>query len=127
MNEKRILVVEDDRDLLQMLGDGIEAYCSGCRVVLARDGLAALEKLKEGTFDLILTDHYLPYLNGLDLAYIVRRNMPDTPVVIMTGHLLGAQVESQIKALHPEALLQKPFGLTEIRSILHTTLQVSPN
>jgi CheY-like chemotaxis protein len=69
--ERTILLVEDDEALSELILEALhreEKYAGiGYRVLLAGDGLEALEIIQETLPDLFLLDYYLPYINGLDL------------------------------------------------------------
>ena len=85
MDKRRILIVDDDPDLLRLLADSIGLCCAECEVVRASDGRAALEQLEGQPFDLILTDYQMPGMNGLELASTVHQTSPGTPIVLVTA------------------------------------------
>lgn len=93
-------------------------YCADCQVVLAHDGIAALDQLQRHSFDLMLTDYDMPGMNGLDLAQAVRKTSPNTRIVLMTGRLYGADLKGRICAMKLEGYLEKPFSLQQIRDII---------
>ena len=80
----RVLVVEDSptqaSDLCFLLED------AGFSVDVAGDGVAALESLRMGSPDLIVTDLQMPRMDGLALVEAVRREFPSVPVVLITAH-----------------------------------------
>jgi signal transduction histidine kinase/ActR/RegA family two-component response regulator len=82
----RILVVEDQTDLLDYLQAVLTRF--GYRVQTATTGDAAWNLFNQDThFDLILTDHIMPgHLQGADLARKIRAQDPDIPVIIMSGY-----------------------------------------
>ena len=118
MTRKRILIVDDDTALLQMLEDGIELLCVDCEVERATDGRAALRHLARRPFDLVLTDYHMPGMNGLELAVVVRQTLPHTRIVLMTAYGEGEAVQDGIRALDLEGCLQKPFSLEQVRALL---------
>lgn len=80
---KRILLVDDDRSVLQFLG----RVLSGYQVTFARDGfeaLAATESLDR--LDLLITDYFMPEMFGDELIARARERRPNLPVIVMTGH-----------------------------------------
>lgn len=93
----RILVVEDDRDLNN-------AYCvilrnEGHQVVAARDGKAALAKVKDFTPDLILLDLLMPVMGGLEFLqhYDLLRDHDKVKVLIFTNMENSPEVEQAYK------------------------------
>ena len=69
---RRILIVDDDAEILEMLKLSISVWCPECRVIVATNGLDALIQfqLRDSVqpFDILLTDYEMPIMNGLDLA-----------------------------------------------------------
>jgi CheY-like chemotaxis protein len=121
MSKIRILLVDDDTSLLQMLEDGIGTFCADCQVTSATDGLIALEQLRLQPFDLVLTDYHMPGLTGLELAQNVRQALPHTRVVLMTAYGDGVAFKQRIRALELEHYLAKPFSLKQVREIIEET------
>ncbi len=79
-----ILVVDDsalDRELVSHILSGEPTLC----VETVEDGRAALERLKQGGIDVVLTDLMMPEINGLQLVTTIRLDYPEIPVVLMTG------------------------------------------
>ena len=108
----RILVVDglvDHRDLLsQVLLD------LGYEVDTAGDGVEALEKLRQGPRpQLVLADYWMPGMDGCAFLLELRRAGDDLPVVIMSADPEG--VERKMSDAPPDLLLEKPFGLKELR------------
>ena len=122
MNKRRILIVDDDPDLLHLLEHSIASYCAECEVVRASDGHAALEQLDGQPFDLILTDYQMPGMNGLELASTVHRRSPGTPVVLITAHRNSGWLQDRARSLDLVGYLQKPFSLAHIRELLERSL-----
>ena len=79
----RILLVEDDPTVREVMGELLKALGYDLRV--ACDGPEALEVLGTAKFDLVLTDHSMPGMTGLELAKEIRRVVPDLPLVLLTG------------------------------------------
>jgi len=76
---RNVLIVDDDR----MLGDGMGRLFqrTGCRVTVCASGREALEKMVEGQFDIIITDHQMPAMDGVELTKQLRlRNV--TAIII---------------------------------------------
>src|SRR5262245_2266200 len=107
-----LLIVEDEPDLRALLRAAFTQ--DGHRVSVAADGEAAAAAIAGAVFDLVLTDVRLPHVDGLTLFRRVRREAPDTDVILMTAH---ANVGDAVAALKEGATdyLTKPFDVGEIR------------
>jgi CheY-like chemotaxis protein len=78
-----VLIADDDDliiDLLTVLVEGM-----GCRVMSAPDGRAALEMLKAGRFDVLISDWQMPGLDGIGLVRAARRETRDDHLHIIRG------------------------------------------
>ncbi len=107
MNGK-ILVIEDDKDMCDMLSVGLGRR--GYRVsyfISGREGLAALRSQMP---DVVLADIHLPDMNGLDICADIVSNQPDIPVVIMTAF---GSMDTAIAAIRAGAydFVTKPLDL----------------
>lgn len=111
----RVLLVEDDEPLGNVLRTGLSHY--GYTVDWLKDGQAALRFLRAETFDLIILDLNLPKIHGLKVLQEMRANGLSTPVLILTAR---DSVEDRIKGLDSGAddYLTKPFDLDELSARL---------
>ena len=113
--EGRILVVEDDRDLVHLLEYNLAK--KGYATMAALDGLTACRMIEEEKPDLILLDLMLPDLNGWEICRIVRSHkheeISETPIIMLTA--LG-NPEDRLKGLELGAddYIPKPFAIKEV-------------
>ncbi len=122
----KILVVEDEKNIAQILRRGLEE--EGHAVSLAADGRSALELAESSAFDLLLLDVMLPGMDGLEVARRLRGNRQDTPILMLTAR---DAVPDIVKGLDAGAddYLTKPFSfavlLARIRALdrRHTELR----
>jgi DNA-binding NtrC family response regulator len=112
----RILVVDDEPTQLELVGGFLRRQ--GFEVVEAASGRAAVARLKEEPFDLVLTDQRMPDLSGLDVLEAVRAASPDTAVVIMTAYGTIVTAVSAVKAGAAD-YLAKPLNLDELLHRIH--------
>ena len=102
----RILIVDDDievRDVLEEL-----LHVDGHKVSTAADGAEALSLFKPGRFDMVFTDLGMPGISGWQVVEQIKRQAPQTPVVMVTGW--GAQLDpARIAASGVDRVLTKPF------------------
>jgi CheY-like chemotaxis protein len=109
----RILVVDDEVNLALMLKDGLNKL-PNCEVAMATSGEQALQLFAEQPFDLLITDHKMPGLDGLTLATRIRRLYPLTAIVMMTAY--GSDdVRKRAARVSIRNFLDKPVQLTDIR------------
>ena len=80
---RRLLVVDDDADLLAMLRDFFEK--KGFDVLLAVDGMRAMDIVRQEPLDLVLLDMGLPVMDGLEVLRAIRGSRPRVPVLVITA------------------------------------------
>ncbi len=81
---KRILLVDDDDDLRQMLDEQLQLH-EEFTTDMAATGAAALETIKKEYYDVILLDVGLPDMDGRDVCRLMRRNGVKSPIIMLTG------------------------------------------
>jgi DNA-binding NtrC family response regulator len=115
MSAARLLVVEDRDTLRRMLVRALEQQ--GYEVVEVADGLAAIERLGEDSFDMVLTDLKLPGASGLEVLAASRKAQPMTPVVVMTAY---GTVETAVEAMRAGALdfVEKPVEIDDLYRVV---------
>ena len=115
--KNKILLVEDDLQLLQLLAEMLHE--AGYRVTQASDGKKALQLLsnQNGGFDLLVSDIDLPEVNGINLARNARRLA--CPVILMSGKHNPEDLEDH--SIH-SAFLMKPFSSRELLSTIQQIL-----
>lgn len=119
MEGRKILVVDDDRKILDLLRDFLQR--EGMEVVTAASGPEAADILEKGEVDLLLTDLILPGTDGLQLLQRLSQ-MPMPPVaIVFTGH---GSIESAVQAMRLGAFdyITKPLHLEEIRIVVQKAL-----
>lgn len=79
----RILVVEDELDLNRIICRRLRDR--GYDVTSAEDGVAALERMEESRFDMVLTDIMMPRMDGFELADSIRLTDKNIPIIFMTA------------------------------------------
>ncbi|WP_224248863.1 hybrid sensor histidine kinase/response regulator [Hyalangium gracile] len=111
----RVLLVEDDEEIRASAGELLELL--GHDVVEVESAEAARGALAAGRFDVILTDITLPGMSGLELAREVRRDRPDTKIIIASGYGNSA-MDGEVEQLDSVVVLPKPYALAQLRSAL---------
>jgi len=117
---KKILVVEDDRDIAHLLELHLQDLSYD--VVITGDGEAGLRLASDGNFDLIILDLMLPGLDGLEICRRLRTASVHTPILMLTAksseldRVLGLE-------LGADDYLTKPFSITELQARVKAILR----
>ena len=112
---KRILVVDDDPDIRQVLFDRMSSF--GYVVETAVDGREALDALRRGGFDGMLLDMRMPQIDGLEVLRRTRKSHPGLPVVVVTALSVQRQA-AQAVAEGARAYLLKPFDASQLKQVV---------
>jgi DNA-binding response OmpR family regulator len=107
----RILVVDDDISIRQFNAEVL--LHSGYQVDAAADGAAAWEILKTDSYDLLITDHQMPTLTGVELLKKLRAARMALPAILITGTIPTEELNRHPR-LQIEATLLKPFTPDEL-------------
>jgi len=107
----RVLVVDDDQAIREALSRTLEKF--GYEVVLAEDGQAGLDRLREGEIHILLADLQMPKLSGQELLKAAKTIAPDVEVIVITGH---GTVEDAVEAMKDGAydFITKPFKRVQL-------------
>jgi DNA-binding response OmpR family regulator len=111
-----VLVVDDERLIADTMTEILRR--SGFDAICAYDGESALELALQTTPDFVLTDVVMPRMNGVQLAIAIRRVLPATEILLLSGQAgiteiveggrnAGHMFELIAKPIHPERLLQR--------------------
>jgi two-component system sensor histidine kinase and response regulator WspE len=118
---RRILVVDEDRDLRQLYTEALAGL--GCHVDAAQDGTAGWEALRANRYQLLITEHEMPNLTGIELVKMLRAARMALPVV-MAARRLPTHELTRNPSLQLAATLTKPFALDTlldtVRNVLRT-------
>ncbi len=107
----RILVVDDEEGIRDLLSKTLEL--AEYEVDVASDGRSALERLRVGPYDLLITDLRMPGMDGLTVIREARRLHADLPVIIITGYSSEANAIEAIN-LGVQGYLTKPFRVPRV-------------
>ena len=111
----RILIVEDERDVLDMLQEVLAR--AGHRVIAAPDGKAGLACFQRQPFDIVLTDLNMPGISGFDLATGIKKINQSMPVLLLTGWA-GELKEAELTANGIDCIIKKPFATADLLQAL---------
>ena len=119
MNERRILVVDDDADIRGLLRELLERR--GFAVAEAADGKQALQEMYEGRPDLVLLDVSMPGLDGWTTLERIRE-LSDVPVVMLTARSEELEKTRGLRA-GADDYVTKPFGRQELLARIEALLR----
>jgi two-component system capsular synthesis sensor histidine kinase RcsC len=103
----RILYAEDEPQLREAMAE--ELTDLGAEVITCSDGVAALQALKENTFDVVITDLKMPYLDGIALRKKVSTDSYPCPQVWIAFSAYSEQQPEEFKAMGFDEVFYKPF------------------
>jgi two-component system response regulator HydG len=111
----RVLVVDDDEPHAQAVAESLERVGYECTV--AAGGRDALRKIEAESFDIVLTDLMMDGVGGMEVLAAAKRELPDSEVVILTGH---STIKTAVQAMQAGAAtyLTKPLDINELRAVV---------
>ncbi len=117
-----VLLVEDNEINILIAREVLESY--GCVVEAAENGLLALEKLKENSFDIILMDIQMPVLDGLETTRRIRalRHYDHIPILAMSAHAMTQDFERSLEAGMQDHIT-KPFIPEDLQQTIHSFIE----
>ena len=124
MNSKQILVVDDDVEMALIMKDALERH--QFKVILAHDGLQAVERSKQNNIDLILLDVRMPFFSGFWFcdAFKQREETRDIPIIMISG-IMDEENSQKARDLGATACLQKPFKPSDLVQLVEQSLSAA--
>lgn len=124
MTPKTILVADDETHILNVVS--LKLKNAGFRVITARDGQEAFELALQENPDLLITDHNMPRMTGLELCQQLRRDVrfDHMPVIMLSAR--GFQLdENDTTAGGIRRMLSKPFSPRELLAAVDQLLSAA--
>lgn len=119
---KRVLIVDDDQEMLLSLEEGLSKYDETFSITTAQDGLGAVETLKNSTISLVVTDLKMPRMDGFSLLSHIMQHYPEIPVIIITGYSTS-EMERLAREGGAIGYIAKPFMIDDLAKRIITTLR----
>ncbi len=122
---RRVLIVENETEIQDVLCSILELAECKCEVERAANGAIALEKLTEATEnvapDLIFLDLMMPEMSGATFVQELRKRelFPNTPIIVVSGDM---QVRKQVSKLGMDVFIGKPFSINEVLVIVNALI-----
>jgi anti-anti-sigma factor len=115
----RVLVVDDEPTVCDLMKDILSAM--GYKVVTCENGREALHHVREGRFDLVMTDLAMPGMNGWEVAREIRALDPFVPVALFSAW--GSQMDASLmRERGVDFLFPKPFEIAMIRKVMTSAI-----
>ena len=117
-----ILIVDDEPEVASLLAEILEEDAH--RVETASNGVTALDKLRDGTYDLIISDLKMPHLDGPGLYREVARRHPHMVrrMIFVTGDTLGPE-SAEFLRRSAAPTFDKPFQPQDVRRVIYQVLR----
>ena len=121
MSAPRILLVDDQRDILKLLRSTLETLAHELEIIEAPSGEEALLETSRGKVDLLVADYRLPGITGVELMHKIRARYPDVRVILITG-MTDRKVREEILNAGAVAVFDKPISLTDFLDAVERSL-----
>lgn len=121
MSVPRILLVDDQRDILKLLHSTLDTLSHELELVEAPSGEEALLEASREKIDLLVADYRLPGITGVELMHKVRAQYPDVRVILITG-LTDRNAREKILNAGAMAVFDKPISLTDFLDAVERAL-----
>jgi CheY-like chemotaxis protein len=119
-SEPRILLVEDEKDLAQVVCEILNTLPA--KVIVAKNGREAIRIIEsDQSFDLVLLDLVLPQFNGLEVLRRLRRVSTTTKVILSTGYVESLDLK-ELAGLEISGLLSKPYMPSQLLAAVRAAL-----
>ena len=116
----KILLVDDDPSILEILADLMAIF--GHEYAIANNGLEALDKLKQDSFHIVLTDMMMPGMDGMELLKYIHSNYPHIKIMVITGYDRTFTYTDVIRAGAGD-FISKPFNTDELEAKINRLVQ----
>jgi DNA-binding response OmpR family regulator len=108
---RKILIIEDEQDMVEGLKFNLEAR--DYTVIAAYDGETGNRKALEEKPDLVILDLMLPKLNGYEVCKILKKEIPELPIIMLTAKSQEAEIVTGLE-LGADDYITKPFSVLEL-------------
>jgi len=117
----RILLVDDQRDIIKLLHSTLDTLGQELEILEAPSGEEALLEASRAKVDLLVSDYRLPGINGVELMHKVRTKFPDVRVILITG-MTDRKARDEILDAGAAAVFDKPISLTDFLDAVERSL-----
>ena len=114
-----VLIVDDETDFLLSLQEGLNLRAHNYNILIAHDGIDALNIVESTPIDLIITDLHMPNMDGFQLISRLFEKSPHMPIVVMTA-FNTPKIEKTIQKFDTLTLIEKPLDIHQIEEVITT-------
>ncbi len=114
---KKVLIVDDEETLTWSMAKSLSRDRDKYEIEISNNGREALDVLSKMPIDLVISDIRMPDINGLDLLVQIKRDYPETKVIIMTAYG-SSDVQREASKRGSLYYIEKPFEINEIRKLI---------
>jgi putative two-component system response regulator len=118
-----IVIADDDDDVRDFLLRAVRRYAPQAEVTAVVNGAVALDIICQRGCDLLITDHRMPVMTGVELLRAVRASQPTLPVVIISADVTAEMAATEAGVT---AFFYKPLTIGQIQQIIETWLPPMP-
>jgi two-component system, chemotaxis family, protein-glutamate methylesterase/glutaminase len=118
--QRTILLVDDDQSLLDIVLLNLKRLYIEATYFTASSAVQALGILKANPVDLLVTDIYMPEMNGFELVVAARKMNPDIKIIVMTAHSSPA-LTKEVQGMGSVGYIEKPFVTRKLASLIGDT------
>jgi CheY-like chemotaxis protein len=125
----RILIIDDEKAVGTTAKIILEA--NGFEAIAVLDGKAGIEAIRQQAFDAVIVDLFMPGMNGLEVAAVIRKIRPSTPIIAASGFMLGDNCPEMpnFREMATEAgaiaALYKPFRSQQLMDTVRQAIGVA--
>jgi YesN/AraC family two-component response regulator len=114
---KKVLIVDDEETLTWSMAKSLSKDKDKYEVLIANNGQEAINLLNKYNIDIVISDIRMPDINGLDLLIKIRKEFPQTKVIIMTAYG-SSEIQREANRRGSLFYIEKPFEISDIRRII---------
>jgi DNA-binding NtrC family response regulator len=116
--DKTIVIVDDEMSFTELLGSMLGEHFS-CPILTFGNPLTAAEALPRLNIGVLVTDYYMPHINGLDLIRRAGNLQPSAPpCILITGHTFDNDADETARLPHFKTILPKPFRWQQLAALI---------
>jgi CheY-like chemotaxis protein len=119
---ERVLVVDDEESIAVLTTSALEGLGYSAKHTTSPEEFWRAFEANAAAYDLLIVDHTMPRVTGLELAQRMRKNGHLQPIIIATG-FSGRLQKSVLEKLSDTRILEKPFGVSELASCIRQLLE----
>ena len=119
-----ILIVDDDKNFLLSLVEGLREHDNGFEIKTAENGEMAAQTIRDESIDLVITDLKMPVTDGFELLAYMSSNYPRIPVIVMTAYGTPL-IENSVTNLGAIRYLEKPLDFDLLLEHIYKSIELS--